>query len=86
MNIISKNLCRTCVCGLRIYKYPSDVFRLGGWHAGKIHTLNVVLLWQSEAECSVCVCEGAHVCILSEVGSSLVEATFRPSVQEMKEG
>lgn len=58
-------------------------FSDGGWRAGKIHTLNVVLLWQSEAEC---VCEGAHVCILSEVGSSLVEATFRPSVQEMKEG
>lgn len=48
--------------------------------------LNVVLLWQSEAECTVCVCEGAHVCILSEVGSSLVEATFRPSVQEIKAG
>lgn len=26
------------------------------------------------------------MCILSEVGSSLVEATFRPSVQEMKQG
>lgn len=33
-----------------------------------------------------CVCEGAHVCILSEVDSSLAEVTFRPSVQEMKQG